>query len=51
MKNEILQIILKPKESRSLWELFLLIQFYSNCSAQQFKYAMGLEYNLRNAKN
>lgn len=48
MKNEILKIILKPTASRGLWDLLKLMQFYDTCSAQEFKYAMGLEYHLRN---
>lgn len=48
MPNKILKIILKPNSGRSLWELLELIQFYNTCTSQQFKYAMGLEYHLRN---
>lgn len=46
MKNEILKILLKPIAERSIAELTELINFWRNCSTQEFKYAMGLEYHL-----
>ena len=48
MKNHILKIILKNRENRSIWELLSLTKFYQNCSTQEFKYAMGLEFVFRN---
>jgi hypothetical protein len=50
MKNEILKIILKPLSERSIADLTELINFWQNCTRQEFKYAMGLEYHLHNER-
>lgn len=44
MKNKYLKIILKKREDRNIGELLTMIRFYQNCTAQEFKYAMGLDY-------
>lgn len=44
-----LKIILKPMSERSLFELTYTIKFYQKCSAQEAKYAVGLELKLQNA--
>lgn len=48
MPNKILRIVLKPKDKRSIGELLAMVRFYRNCTSQQFKYAMGLEYYFTN---
>ena len=48
MKNEILKILLKPVGERSILELLSIINFYQTCTPQEFKYAWGLEFKLRN---
>lgn len=46
MPNKYLKMILKPMNERNIGELLNLIKFYKKCSDQEFKYAMGLDYQL-----
>lgn len=42
MKNYILQIILKPKDKRTIGENATMIRFWNECTPQEFKYAYQL---------
>jgi len=48
MPQKILKIILKNREKRNIGELLNMVKFYRNCTDQQFRYAMNLEYHLTN---
>lgn len=46
MKNRYLKIILKDREKRTISELVSLIKFYTNCSREEFNYAIMIDYYL-----
>lgn len=44
MRNEILQIIMKPVPERGLSEEAKVLGFWLNCTTQEFRYAMRLKH-------